>query len=44
MPIAPTTSVNGYYVDISWTAPYNGGATITEYIVKIRLFDGVTFQ
>jgi hypothetical protein len=35
-PAAPTTTVSGDNVLISWTLPFNGGSTITGYIIKIR--------
>jgi hypothetical protein len=35
-PMAPTTSVNGEDVIISWIAPYNGGTQITGYSIQIQ--------
>lgn len=39
-PDAPTTSVLGNKVVISWTAPNNNGAEIDRYSVQIRQSDG----
>lgn len=30
-PSAPTTTINGDYVDITWTAPFNAGSAIIAY-------------
>jgi hypothetical protein len=35
-PSAPTTTVNGSNVDITWTEPSDGGSPITAYIITIR--------
>jgi len=35
-PAAPTTSFDGTNVIVRWTAPDNGGSTITAYTIKIR--------
>jgi hypothetical protein len=35
-PDAPTTLVIDDYVQIDWTAPYNGGSVITGYKILIR--------
>ena len=42
-PVAPTTTITGSYVEISWTAPANGGSAITGYNVLIRQSDASTF-
>jgi hypothetical protein len=42
-PQAPLTSVIGEDVVVSWKAPYNGGALVTEYLITIRESDGVTY-
>ena len=34
--MAPTTSVEGDFVRISWTVPYDGSAEITNYRIVIR--------
>ena len=39
-PNAPTTSVLGNKVVITWSAPNNNGADITSYSVQIRQSDG----
>lgn len=43
-PSAPSTVVNGNFVDITWSAPDNRGSEITSYITRIRTSDGVTFM
>lgn len=35
-PDAPVTVVDGENVKISWELPFNGGSTITGYVIKIR--------
>lgn len=40
-PAAPTTSVLGNKVVITWTAPFNAGATIDKYLIQIRQKDGI---
>lgn len=35
-PSAPTSTVNESNVDITWTAPYDGGSAITSYTITIR--------
>jgi hypothetical protein len=30
-------------VNLTWTAPFDGGTPITSYIVKLRYSNGVTF-
>lgn len=35
-PTAPTSTVNESNVDITWTAPNNGGSAITAYTITIR--------
>lgn len=42
-PSAPTTAVNGYNVDITWSAPFDGSTQITAYTITIRQLDGTTF-
>lgn len=42
-PSAPTTTVNGNNVDISWTEPESSGSPITAYTITIRQSDGITF-
>jgi len=42
-PSAPTTTVNGNNVDITWTEPGTGGSPITAYEITIRQSDGTTF-
>jgi len=42
-PVAPTTSIVGQSVQISWTSPNNRGATIISYIIKIGTSDNLTF-
>jgi hypothetical protein len=45
VPIAPTTSVNtNISVNISWTAPFDGGSSLTAYTILIRQSDGVSFS
>lgn len=39
-PDAPMTTINGDFVDITWTVPYNGGTAITGYKVLIQHNDG----
>jgi hypothetical protein len=42
-PAAPTTTVSGSNVLITWTAPADGGSAITGYIVEILQSDGTTY-
>jgi len=42
-PAVPTVTVNQTYIVVNWTAPYNGGSSITNYTIQIRTGDGVTF-
>lgn len=42
-PDAPTTAVDGDNILISWTLPFNGGSTITGYIIRIRGDDSATY-
>ena len=42
-PGAPTTTVDGNYVVIDWTAPNDQGSAIYSYIILIGKSDGVTF-
>jgi len=39
-PVAPTTSVLGNKVIISWVAPNNNGADIVSYSIQIRQANG----
>jgi hypothetical protein len=34
-PYAPNTAISGDTASITWTAPANGGSTITAYIIKL---------
>ena len=44
-PAAPLTSVlSNTGLVITWTAPFNGGSTITSYTVKVRESNSVTFS
>lgn len=43
MPSAPTTTISGALIIVTWTAPYNGATAITAYTVTIRQSDGVTY-
>jgi hypothetical protein len=36
IPTAPTTTINGDYVDIAWSEPFAEGSAITEYTIYIR--------
>ena len=40
----PTTAVVASNVEISWTAPFNGGSEITAYTIEIMQSDGVYSQ
>jgi hypothetical protein len=42
-PLAPTTTVSGSDVSITWAAPADGGSAITGYTVEIRQRDGATY-
>jgi len=42
-PVAPTTSINGNYLEITWLAPHHGGSALTAYTATIRQSDFVTF-
>jgi hypothetical protein len=43
-PLLPITTINNSKVDISWTAPYNGGSPILSYKVQIQTSDGATYS
>ena len=38
------TLLNGEFVDVSWDVPSDGGSAITNYIIKVRGSDGVTYH
>lgn len=42
-PSAPTTTVNGNNVDITWTAPNDGGSPFTAYTITLRQSDMTTY-
>ncbi len=42
-PAAPTTSISGTNVIITWVAPANRGSVITAYNLEILKSDGVTY-
>jgi hypothetical protein len=42
-PTAPTTSINGDLVDITWSAPNAMGSPIIAYSISIRTSDDVTY-
>jgi hypothetical protein len=42
-PAAPTTTINGANVVVKWTAPYNGGSTISSYYIVLGQSDGLTY-
>jgi hypothetical protein len=43
-PSTPTTTVvSNTAVVVQWTAPFNGGSSITAYTIQIRKSDGITF-
>jgi hypothetical protein len=42
-PAAPTTTVSGTNVSITWAAPADGGSAITGYTVEIRHSEGTTY-
>jgi hypothetical protein len=37
------TVLNGDYIDVSWDIPSDGGSAITNYLIKVRGNDGVTY-
>lgn len=43
-PNAPTTTINGDFVDITWDEPAIQGSPITEYRILVRQSDSVTFS
>jgi hypothetical protein len=42
-PTAPSTSINGDYVDITWSAPNSMGSPIIAYSISIITSDGVSY-
>jgi hypothetical protein len=42
-PAAPTTTIAGDKVSISWSAPDNRGSQILYFVVRIRKADGVSY-
>jgi hypothetical protein len=43
-PVVPVTRmISNTNVNLTWTAPFDGGTPITSYIVKLRYSNGVTF-
>lgn len=42
-PPTPLTTINADNVDITWTAPFNGGSPITAYTISVRQVDTTTF-
>lgn len=42
-PTGVTTTIVDRTVEITWTAPYDGGSPIFEYTVLVRQSDGVTY-
>lgn len=34
-PVAPTTTINNDYVDVTWESVYNGGSPLTAYTITI---------
>lgn len=44
VPTLVSTTINGDYVLISWTAPYDGGSSLLSYDIQILKRDGVTFS
>jgi len=44
VPAAPTTTISNLWdVVVDWTAPYNGGSSITSYTIEIRTTDITIF-
>jgi large repetitive protein len=43
-PLAPTTTLNGINVDISWVAPADNGSPISSYTIQIRQSNAVTYS
>jgi hypothetical protein len=40
VPTAPTTTIDGALIIITWLSPFNGATAITSYTVTIRQADG----
>jgi hypothetical protein len=43
VPAAPTTTISGAFIIVTWTAPYNGATAITAYSITIKTSDGVSY-
>ncbi len=43
-PSAPTTTIEGNFVKIAWTAPFAEGSPITAYLITLRQSDSTTFS
>lgn len=43
-PSAPTSTINGDYVDITWPEVFAQGSPITELNIQIRQSDGATYS
>ena len=43
MPVAPASTISSLNTVVSWTAPYNGGHTISSYTILLLASDGTTF-
>lgn len=39
----PATTFSGTSVTVTWTAPWNGGSSITSYTISFLQSDGVTY-
>jgi hypothetical protein len=33
---APSTKISGSNIIVTWSTPYNGGASITSYLIQFR--------
>lgn len=44
VPTDVTTTINGDFVDIDWSSPYDGGSPLLSYTVLILQDNGVTFS
>lgn len=42
-PAAPTTTISGDNVVVTWLAPSENGSTISSYTIAFRESDGITF-
>lgn len=40
----PTTAISSSNIAVSWSTPYDGGTSITGYMVEIRISDGVNYS